>query len=69
MSFQDIPYARATIAPQTPRRLLAVGPDMAKILPVVALCKANLGSVYLYLDKVMRNRGRDSTWVLPFGSL
>jgi hypothetical protein len=35
----------ATIAPQTPRELLAVGPDMAKVLVAVALRKASLSSV------------------------
>jgi hypothetical protein len=35
----------ATIAPQTSRGLLAVGPDMAKILEAVILHKANLSSV------------------------
>jgi hypothetical protein len=39
-----------TYAPQTLRGLLAVVPDMAKILPVVALLKANLSSVELCLD-------------------
>jgi hypothetical protein len=43
----------ATTAPQTLRRLLACGPDMAKVLGVVALCKASLSSVYLYLDDNM----------------
>jgi hypothetical protein len=37
--------------PQTSRGLLAVGPeDMAKVLVVVALCKASLSSVWFYLD-------------------
>jgi hypothetical protein len=35
----------ATITPQTSRGLLAVGPDMAKVLAVVALRKASLSSV------------------------
>jgi hypothetical protein len=30
--------------------LLAAGPDMAKVLAFVALVKANLSSVELYLD-------------------
>jgi hypothetical protein len=34
-----------TTAPQTSRGLLAVDPDMAKVLAVVALCKAGLSSV------------------------
>jgi hypothetical protein len=34
-----------TTAPQTSRGLLAVGPDMAKVLAVIALCKASLCSV------------------------
>jgi hypothetical protein len=33
-----------TTAPQTSMGLLAVGPDMAKVLAVVALHKANLNS-------------------------
>jgi hypothetical protein len=37
-------------APQTTRRLLAVDPDMAEILVAVALHKASLSSVSLYLD-------------------
>jgi hypothetical protein len=41
----------ATIAPQTSRGLLAVGPDMAKVLAVAALRKASLISV-LYLDDI-----------------
>jgi hypothetical protein len=40
----------ATTAPQTPRELLAVGPDMAKVLTVVALRKSSQSSAYLYLD-------------------
>jgi hypothetical protein len=35
----------ATTAPQTSRGLLAVGPNMARVLQVVALCKASLISV------------------------
>jgi hypothetical protein len=35
----------ATIAPQTSRELLAVGPDMAEVLVVLALRKASLSSV------------------------
>jgi hypothetical protein len=35
----------ATIAPQTSRALLTVGPDMAKVLSVIALCKASSSSV------------------------
>jgi hypothetical protein len=58
-------------APQTSLGLLAVGPDMAKVSVVVALCKASL-----YIDddmvkvinlnilvKVTRNRGSVFTWV------
>jgi hypothetical protein len=42
----------ATTAPQTSRGLLADGPDMVKVLIVVALRKASLNSihVWLYLD-------------------
>jgi hypothetical protein len=43
----------ATTAPQTLKGLLAFGPDMAKVLVVVALCKVSLSSVYLYLDDNM----------------
>jgi hypothetical protein len=35
----------ATTAPQTLRGLLAVGPDIARVLEVVALRKASLSSV------------------------
>jgi hypothetical protein len=35
----------ATTILQTPRGLLAVGPDMAKVLAVVTLHKARLSSV------------------------
>jgi hypothetical protein len=35
----------ATTTPQTSRLLLAVRPDMAKVLAVVALCEASLCSV------------------------
>jgi hypothetical protein len=35
----------ATTAPQTSRELLAVRPDIAKVLAVVALRKASLSSV------------------------
>jgi hypothetical protein len=43
----------ATAAPQTLRRLLAVGPDKAKVLAVVALCNTSVSSVELYLDDNM----------------
>jgi hypothetical protein len=32
----------ATTTPQTPGRLLTVGPDMAEVLAAVALCKASM---------------------------
>jgi hypothetical protein len=35
----------ATTSQQTSRGLLAVGPDMAKVLAVVALRKASLSSI------------------------
>jgi hypothetical protein len=35
----------ATTAPETLRGLLAVGPDMAKVLAAVALRKASLSAV------------------------
>jgi hypothetical protein len=37
----------ATTSPQTSRKLLAFGPDMATVLVVVALRKANLNSVII----------------------
>jgi hypothetical protein len=43
--FRTFPMQVATTAPQTSRGLLTVDPDMAKALPVVALCKASLSSV------------------------
>jgi hypothetical protein len=42
-----------TTTPQTSRGLLAVGPDMAKVLAVVALRKASVSSVQFYLDNNM----------------
>jgi hypothetical protein len=39
----------ATTAPQTLRGLLAFGPDMAKILAVVALHKASLKSTLMII--------------------
>jgi hypothetical protein len=43
----------ATTALQTSRGLLAVDPDMAKVLTVVARRKASLSSVLFYLDDSM----------------
>jgi hypothetical protein len=40
----------ATTAPQTHRRLLAICPDVAVVLAVVAVRKASLSSVQLQLD-------------------
>jgi hypothetical protein len=40
--FREFPMQVATIASQIFRGLLAVGPDMAKVLAVVSLCKASL---------------------------
>jgi hypothetical protein len=48
--FGAFPMQVATTAPQTSRGLFAVGPDMAKVLAVVALHKASLSSVWFYLD-------------------
>jgi hypothetical protein len=48
--FRAFPVEMATTTQQTLRGLLAVGPDMAKVLVAVALCKASLSSVWLYLD-------------------
>jgi hypothetical protein len=45
--------ALAITIPQTSRGLLAVGPHMAKVLAVIALCKASLSSVRFYLDNNM----------------
>jgi hypothetical protein len=42
-----------TTTPQTSRELLAVGPDMAKVLTVVALRKSSLSSVWFYLDDIV----------------
>jgi hypothetical protein len=39
--FGAFPMQVATTTPQTSRGLLAVGPDIAKVLAVVALCKAS----------------------------
>jgi hypothetical protein len=39
----------AITAPQTSMGLLAVRPDMAKVLTVVALRKASLSSIWFYL--------------------
>jgi hypothetical protein len=41
----------ATTAAQTSRGLLAVGPDIVKVLAVVALYKVSLSSEYLYLEE------------------
>jgi hypothetical protein len=38
-----------TTTPQTSRGLLAVVPDMAKVLAIVALRKASLSSLWFYL--------------------
>jgi hypothetical protein len=43
----------ATIAPLASRGLLAVRPDMAKVLTVVALYMASLCSIWFYLDDSM----------------
>jgi hypothetical protein len=43
----------ATTAPQTNRGFLALGPDMAKALTVVALRKASLSSILFYLNDNM----------------
>jgi hypothetical protein len=43
----------ATTTPQTSRGLLAVGPDMAKVLTAVALRKSSLSSTWFYLDNNM----------------
>jgi hypothetical protein len=49
--FGAFPMQVATTTPQTSSGLLAVGPDMAKVLAV--LCKASLSSVSLYFDNSM----------------
>jgi hypothetical protein len=43
----------ATTTPQTSRGLLAVGPDMVKVLTVVVLSKSSLSSIWFYLDDNM----------------
>jgi hypothetical protein len=43
----------ATTALQISRGLFAVGPDMVKVLLVVALRKASLSTVWFYLDDNM----------------
>jgi hypothetical protein len=43
--FSGIPYAGGHHCPTNVKRLLAVHPDMAKVLAVVALHKASLNSV------------------------
>jgi hypothetical protein len=45
VSFWAFPMQVATIAPQILRVLLAVGPDMAKVLAVVALRNPSLSSI------------------------
>jgi hypothetical protein len=43
----------AITAPQTSTGLLAVGPDMAKVLTVVTLHKGSPSTVWFYLDDNM----------------
>jgi hypothetical protein len=43
--FKAFPMQVATTAPETSKGLLAVGPDMAKMLAGVALRKASLSSI------------------------
>jgi hypothetical protein len=43
----------ATTTPQISRGLLAVGPDMAKVLTVLALRKSSVSSIWFYLDDNM----------------
>jgi hypothetical protein len=50
--FVAFPMPVAT-TPQTLKGFPAVGPDLAKVMAVVALCKASLSSVCLYLDNNM----------------
>jgi hypothetical protein len=51
--FRAFPMQMATPAPQAIRGLLAVGPDMAKLLAAAALHRASLSSVSLYLNDNM----------------
>jgi hypothetical protein len=44
--------------PQAARRLLAIGPDVAKLLAVVTLRKGVLGFVRLYLDGDVAEAGQ-----------
>jgi hypothetical protein len=52
-SFQGIPYASGHHRTTNIEGLLAVGPDMAKILTVLALRKAGLNSIWFYLHDNM----------------
>jgi hypothetical protein len=47
----------ATPTPQAAGRLFAVGPDVAKLLAFVTLCKGVLGFIILYLDGYMAEVG------------
>jgi hypothetical protein len=40
----------STISPQTLKRLLAAGLEMAKVFAVVALCNASLSYIKFYVD-------------------
>jgi hypothetical protein len=51
--FEAFPITSAAATPQTSMGLLAVGPDMAKTLTVVALRKTSLISLWFYLDDNM----------------
>jgi hypothetical protein len=51
--FRTFPMQVATTTPQISRGLLVVGPDMAKVLIVVALRKSSLSSIWFYLDDNM----------------
>jgi hypothetical protein len=53
----------AAPTPQTAGRLFAVGPDVAKFLAVVALCKGVLGFVGLHLNgNVQRLDNLNRSW-------
>jgi hypothetical protein len=48
----------AAPAPQAAGRLLTVGPDVAKLLTVEALCKDVMGFLSLYFDRNVAEAGK-----------
>jgi hypothetical protein len=51
--FGAFPMQVVTTTPQTSRGLLAIGPDMARVLAFVELHEPSLSSVWFYLDNNM----------------